>query len=279
MLSGETLYGTAATGGPQAKGTLFSLDTNGNNFTVLHAFSTNSDNGVGPRSELLLDGDTLYGTTSGWGSTSCGTVFSVKTNGADYAVLWVLTNDELGHQRTGVGQQRAVWHDRRRQQSQQWHGVPVNTDGTGYRILHEFSAPVPSEYGSNWDGAIPSASLCLVSNTLYGTRKGGVKRKGTLFSLKTDGSGFTVLHAFSTNKWDGAYPKLPLFARATRSTAQRNGTNQAIWEGAGTVFRLDLAPAVKDNNNPTLAITSPKPGVQTTSKLFTVSARPKTMWR
>src|SRR6266481_5640859 len=59
----------------------------------------------------------------------------------------------------------------------------VNTDGTDFRILHSFTG------GS--DGAHPWAGLIVSGNTLYGTAySGGSSGRGTVFAVKTDGTGF-----------------------------------------------------------------------------------------
>ncbi len=79
VLSGDTLYGTASYAGPDGQGTLFSLGTNGANFTTLHAFmplvaSTNAD-GASPNGNLIVSGNALYGTTRLGGTNGNGTIF------------------------------------------------------------------------------------------------------------------------------------------------------------------------------------------------------------
>jgi uncharacterized repeat protein (TIGR03803 family) len=84
ILSGNTLYGTAAYGGSSGAGTVFAVSTDGTGFTNLHSFtatsgpypSTNSD-GATPGG-LLLSGNTLYGTTIIGGSSGFGTAFSLS---------------------------------------------------------------------------------------------------------------------------------------------------------------------------------------------------------
>ena len=73
----------------------------------------------------------------------------------------------------------------------------VNTDGTGYTVLKNFT-------GS--DGADPSCGPDVLSgSTLYGTTHyGGSSDDGTVFKLNTDGTGYTVLKNFTGS--DGAYP-------------------------------------------------------------------------
>jgi uncharacterized repeat protein (TIGR03803 family) len=86
ILSGCILYGTATEGGKYGNGTVFSVNTNGTDFTNLYSFTagtgsfpniTNSD-GVNPSASLILSGNTLYGTASFGGSSAFGTVFSLS---------------------------------------------------------------------------------------------------------------------------------------------------------------------------------------------------------
>src|ERR1035437_4168022 len=65
--------------------------------------------------------------------------------------------------------------------------------------LHSFA-------GSPSDGARPTAGLILSGNTLYGTAfQGGSSGAGMVFTVNTDGTGFTNLHSF--NYSDGANPQ------------------------------------------------------------------------
>jgi uncharacterized repeat protein (TIGR03803 family) len=51
---------------------------------------------------------------------------------------------------------------------------------------------------TNSDGAWPQAGLILADNTLYGTAGfGGSSGAGTVFTINTNGTGFTNLHSFS----------------------------------------------------------------------------------
>src|SRR5437773_6573471 len=71
-----------------------------------------------------------------------------------------------------------------------------------FNTLHSFT-------GS--DGSVPNSSLTLSGTTLYGTTvNGGSSTTGTLFSLGTDGHGFTNLYSFTAAPGgfnsDGANP-------------------------------------------------------------------------
>jgi uncharacterized repeat protein (TIGR03803 family) len=87
ILAGGTLYGTASQGGRQGYGTVFSLNTNGNVFKILYAFTNGADGG-NPLAGLVLSGNTLYGTASQGGASAKGTIFSVTTNGTNFIPLY-----------------------------------------------------------------------------------------------------------------------------------------------------------------------------------------------
>jgi len=74
ILSGGTLYGTAAGGGGFGYGVVFSLNTDGTGFTVLYSFGDKGD-GAYPIGALILSSNLFYGTTSG--DNISGTVFSL----------------------------------------------------------------------------------------------------------------------------------------------------------------------------------------------------------
>jgi uncharacterized repeat protein (TIGR03803 family) len=266
-LAGGTLYGTATAGGAAGNGTIFSLNTNGATFSVLHDFSlidsqagTNVD-GALPWGGLIRSGDTLYGTASGGGAGGNGVVFSIKTNGTAFTTLHsfppmdtltatntdgaipfgglALSDDNLygttsagGHGGSGTA-------------------FSIGTNGAGFSVLHHFTA-TDSATATNGDGASPCAPLLLSGQTLYGTAaKGGAGAAGAVFSLSPDGAQFSTLHSFAalgnngTNRY-GAFPVAPLLHL-------ENGLYGTTFGGgpgaAGTVFRIPLAapPAIITN--------------------------------
>jgi uncharacterized repeat protein (TIGR03803 family) len=129
----------------------------------------------------------------------------------------------------------------------------INTDGSGFAVLHTFTAGLsvrgyyPGNFDvlTNSDGANPS-TLVLSGNTLCGTtRVGGPSGSGTVFKLNTDGTGFTSLYAFTgstTNSSgdyiniDGSHPLggLILSGNTVYGTTVRSGP----FDG-GTVFALN----------------------------------------
>ena len=177
ILSGDTLYGMTTYGGTNGNGTVFSLNTNGTGFTVLHAFSPVSTTGISgintdganPVSGLVLSGNTLYGTTPGGGTNADGTVFALNTNGSGFTDLHAFSvyssapasNSEGAFPEAPLilsGNNLYGTANRRRHQYR-WHGVhSLSTNGTGFTVLHTFSAGSGPTYpGANSDGIDPQA--------------------------------------------------------------------------------------------------------------------------
>src|SRR5580698_1527215 len=89
--------------------------------------------------------------------------------------------------------------------------IPASrTSAQTLSVLHAFTVPNPT----NTDGVYPLTDLVLSGGTLYGAASGGgTNDLGTIFSIGTDGSAFTVLHTFNgTNlaNTEGARPECSL---------------------------------------------------------------------
>ena len=79
ILSGSTLFGLAKYGGVSDLGVIFSIETDGDLFQILHSFAGRTGDGDGPKGDLILDGSTLYGMTYRGGANNTpgdGVVFS-----------------------------------------------------------------------------------------------------------------------------------------------------------------------------------------------------------
>jgi len=99
--SDGALYGTTVAGGTASHGTVFKLDTDGNNFTILHSF-TNTPDAVRPDSGVVRGWDNaLYGTTffgGGGGPPGFGAIYRVFENGTGYQVVYAFTNTVYGYE-------------------------------------------------------------------------------------------------------------------------------------------------------------------------------------
>jgi uncharacterized repeat protein (TIGR03803 family) len=135
------------------------------------------------------------------------------------------------------------------------HGTvfTLNTDGSGFRTLYSFSPLDTSIWpGVNSDGGSPDG-VVLSSNTLFGiTEVGGQIGAGTVFSVNTDGTGFTDLWDFNLSDNNQAKAICVLSGGTLYGTSRQGG---AI--ANGEIF------AVSTDG--------------TTSPTFTLSAGPRTI--
>lgn len=90
--SGSTLFGLTTAGGNFGFGALFSVNTDGSHFKILHSFGSSTNDGVNPFGSLLLNGTTLYGTTQTGGNKNNGTVFQIDTTGDNYSRIYDFQN-------------------------------------------------------------------------------------------------------------------------------------------------------------------------------------------
>jgi uncharacterized repeat protein (TIGR03803 family) len=187
IVAGNTLYGTANKGGSNGFGAVFSINTNGSNFARLYSFTSGNDGAYPPQGALLLSGGTLYGAADKGGSNGFGTVFSVNTNGSNFAGLYSFTNGADGASPAagllisnntlygvaaggGAGSNGTIF------------SLTLGSHGADFTTLYSFTPT--NGAGVNSDGAMPQPGLVLSGNLLYGeARYGGGNGYGTVFSL------------------------------------------------------------------------------------------------
>jgi len=215
-------------------------------FTTLHSFTatstnlsgvyTNSD-GANPYAGLITNssGKTLYGTTSGGGSSGNGTVFAVNTDGTGFTNLHSFSGDSDGaYPYAGLILSGNTLYGTASEGGSSGVGTvfAINTDGSGFTNLHNF-------IGS--DGGYPYAGLILSDNTLYGTAQdgGGYQgAEGSVFAVNTNGTGFTNLDIFFGPNGAGPQAGLVLVAGFVLYGTTVGGGSS----GNGTVFSISLPP-------------------------------------
>jgi uncharacterized repeat protein (TIGR03803 family) len=251
-------------------------------FKTLHSY--NGSDGANPFAGLVLSSDTLYGTTVSGGALDMGTVFALNTDGTGFRAVhqfpnwqWPsYTNPEGVHPAAGLILSGNTLYGAALAGGSSANGTlfAVRTDGTGFTVLHTFTASSNDSSGvyTNRDGANPEGALILSDNTLYGTAAfGGSSGSGTLFAVKADGTGFTVLHSFttsSTNSFgvytnrDGANPwgalilsDNTLYGTALYGGCSDNGTLFAVHtDGTGFAVLHDFTGS-SDGANPLAGLT------------------------
>lgn len=253
------LYGTCD-GDSLFGGVIFTMDTQGGNYRILHEFyaEVNPGEGSSPFGRLLQASDgAFYGTcafndTGGLG----GTIFKVTTNnqftllhtfpafagdGLKPVAGLIQGNDGALYVTTvfgGTGGAGTVFK--------------ININGSGYQVLHNFA---PAGDAGSSDGKNPWGELIQapanLGGMLIGATTGGTNNhsNGTIFRVNPDGSGYNILFNFPGTNY-GTAPFAGLVAGPVGDTnglfygtATRGGS-----ANVGTLFSV-LLP------NPPLSIT------------------------
>lgn len=253
ILNGDTLYGTAAGGGVNGGGTVFSISTAGTNYEVLHSFPAFNDDGFRPYGRLVLSNNTLYGTSQAGGANSSGTIFSMNVSGSNYVVLHSFVNGSDGASPYGglVLQSNILFGTTYNGGTNDNGTVfSISTSGTNFEVLHTFT--------NTPDGSSPEAGLALSGNTLYGTTwGGGAAGNGTIFKINVDGSGYTNVLSFGVTD-DGDAPTADLLVLGSYlfGTTYYGGAGNS-----GMVFRVGTNGAglfdLYDGGNPRGGVCSP----------------------
>ncbi len=237
-----SFYGTAANGGANSffGGTIFKITSKGV-LTTLYTFcaQTNCKDGAGPATVLVQGTDgNFYGTTTGGGPKSAGTIFELTPKGGLTTLysFCAQTNCADGAYPAGLIQAN----------NGNFFATTISGgtfgSGTVFEItpkgalttLYNFCAQTNCS-----DGALPAAVLAQgTDGNLYGTTaSGGANSQGTVFVITPKGV-LTRLHSFCAqpNCTDGAQPEAGLIQGIDGNfygTTYHGGTNNS-----GTVFRI-----------------------------------------
>jgi uncharacterized repeat protein (TIGR03803 family) len=230
LSSGGVLYGTTQSGGQAGFGTVFAIDPATGTETLLHAFAGGSD-GAAPKAGLIAVNGTLYGTTSGGGSASLGTVFSIDPQSQAEMVLYAFGGGTDGS--APVSPLLAV--------NGTLYGTTqsggADNAGTVFSVIAGTGAEtVVHSFGATGDGATPLAGLISVGGTLYGTTSsGGSSRDGAIFSLDPASGAEQVAYSFA-GQATGLTPQGALLDVGGKlyGTTFGGGSNYT-----GAVFRFD----------------------------------------
>lgn len=245
------LYGTTRWGGPKANGTVFAMDTSGNE-RVVYFFKGGSD-GMYPGGGVSVVNGVLYGTTAGGGNgcqtgpggvEGCGTIYSVTISGKERVLhrftwgsdgasplsdLTVLNGKIYGVTWSG-GRQR-VCEDLTNGCGTVFE---IGASGDGYRVVYRFKGRT--------DGALPEGTLLAFHGKLFGTTSsgGGINNCfgaacGTIFDVNTSGQE-EVLARFKGGT-DGGDPIAGLINinDVLYGTTSEGGSE--CYGGCGTVFK------------------------------------------
>ncbi|MEO6168682.1 MAG: choice-of-anchor tandem repeat GloVer-containing protein, partial [Chitinophagales bacterium] len=204
---GIFLYGMTGQGGADGVGTIYKLQKDGSDFSIVFNFEfwDFALTGNSPYGSLITDGTYLYGMTVGGGVVNQGVVFKIKPDGTGFLKLLDFTDDPNGSWGYGsLVYDGTYLYGMTNNGGEYNRGTifKVKTDGTNYEKLLDLD---------NSNGAQPLGSLILVGTTLYGmTELGGEDNdaQGNMFSIETDGSNFTTLIDFDGDNGSTPYGTL-----------------------------------------------------------------------
>jgi len=254
---GGTLYGTTYSGGEYHRygrsfGTVFSITPSGTE-RVLHNFGAGSD-GISPHASLIDVSGTLYGTTVGGSShtcgsssTGCGTAFSITPSGTEKVLHNFGSGPDGAHPAASLIEVNGTLYGTTAGGGDYYDCLggcgtvfSITPSGT-YKVLHRF-------HGYPNDGNRPVASLIEVKGKLYGTTAGGGPNQwGMVFSITLSGRE-KVLHNFGGI--DGGSPRAALIdvrgtLYSTTTFGGAGGDCNTYNKMCGTVFSITLSGTEK----------------------------------
>lgn len=220
-------------------------------YTLLHGFAAGTSDGSGPQynSSVATDGTSLYGVTLNGGITNRGVLFKLNINGSGYQVLHFFnglsfidmllggtgsTNDGVNPEGTPLLIGSTLYGTTTQGGTNGLGTVyKINTDGSGFQLLHSFGVNTPAG-----DGSRPQCSLVTDGTDLYGmtvSGTGNANNLGIIFKIGTNGANYQVLHTFGVQTNNGNSPQgsLTFSGGMLYGMTQMGGTL-----GSGTVFKI-----------------------------------------
>jgi uncharacterized repeat protein (TIGR03803 family) len=252
--SAGNLYGTTYTGATSGYGTVFKVDSKGNE-TVLYSF-TGGDDGGSPVGGVVRDTEgNLYGTTQFGGGSGYGAVFKVDKSGNE-SVLYSFQG--------GLGDGCNPYGGLVRDKDGNLYGTTPScgksNNGTVFKVAKNGHEGLLHSFAGGKDGADPlyTALLLDTKGNLYGvTAEGGSQNDGVVYKLSASRK-LTVLHTFTGGTTDGCFGHgTPVMDKQGNlyGTTSRCGTGSegTVWKvspkGKETVL-YNFAGGTSDGANP-----------------------------
>jgi uncharacterized repeat protein (TIGR03803 family) len=211
------LYGTTSDGGPESAGyggfgIIYTVNTQGLGYQILHEFSSNNLEGRSPYGGLVQTADGyLYGTTAGGQSydgskTLYGSIFKMQTNGNNFQVIHTFAggpgDGASPYSGLTLGADGFFYGTTFSGGSNSYNGTVfrISRDGLSYKILHSFGS-APTDGSNPWAGVVQGGD-----GFLYGTTKEGGSvgfGYGVAYKINTN---YTILCQFGSAPGDSRTP-------------------------------------------------------------------------
>jgi len=206
--TGSLIIGTTYTGGPSTDfaqahattdcggGAIFFYNTSNSSYNVTFPFISSSVYGNQPNS-LIIYNNKIYGSAfyggQGWGNFSTqgnGTIWSTDINGNNQNIVYPFISSSIAGP-TGFIQSGS---------SNMLYGSWLSSDGGIFSF--DMNSNIFSElhtFSGGSDGSFPYIPPIVSGSTLYGgATNAGVTGSGVLYSINTDGTGFSVIYNFGS---------------------------------------------------------------------------------
>jgi len=141
------LFGMTSAGGVSNKGVIFKIDSNGDNYTNLHQFTSGINDGGDSRSSLIIYSNSLAGMTFEGGINNDGVIFKIGLDGTDYMNL---------HEFTGGADGNNPYYNSLLEINGYFYGMTRWGGGSGKGMIFEQSALIPEP------GIIMALSLLVI---------------------------------------------------------------------------------------------------------------------
>jgi uncharacterized repeat protein (TIGR03803 family) len=223
------LFGTTYIGGSAGEGSVYKIDPNTHQLTILDSFSGLSPICF-PVSALVQANDgNFYGASEG---SFPGGVFKMTANGK-VMTFFVFPGNSYPTGPLIQGGDGNFYGTSADESSPLQQYVFKLTPGAVFTVLHTFLSPKP-------DARLGTYGVIQGPNgNLYGvTEIGGTAGKGTVFELSTDGSSYNVLHNFGDGSLqnDGQLPVANLVVGADNNLYGVTFSGGSA--GLGTVYKI-----------------------------------------
>jgi uncharacterized repeat protein (TIGR03803 family) len=183
----DVLTGLTSNGGPEGKGTAFSIKSNGTSFSIIKGFA---DWGSVPKGDLYRHTDgNFYGMTSVGGIYGYGTLFKMSSSGA----INIIKNFDYYNNDGAYPEGELI----KGPDGNMWGmttGGGVNTTGVIFKLTSAGVFTVVHQFDYTPDGSSPRGHLVLGKDgNFYGiTAQGGSFGYGTIFKMTPSGTYSTL---------------------------------------------------------------------------------------
>lgn len=190
LATGE-IIGSTLVGGPDNRGTIYKIKTDGTGYQVLTSFNGSTTGGLPYGGVMLASNGKIYGTLSTGGNGTAGGVYTINTNGTGFSFM-LKFNTGGGVPNAGLieASDGLLYGTNLLDETsspKQGSIFKVAKDGSGYSVVHLFS----NGTGKNPQSDVMEGPDGFLYGSCYGDDSNDI-----VYRVNKDGAGFSVVHDF-----------------------------------------------------------------------------------